>query len=169
MPKLVFKLCVSRIILKSFEVKKTKRQKTCSFSFLRSYQKQPVHRHITRNIVAIYLSRPRYSWSSTAPLVTSRERESLHAPNTFSTWYSDKPMMTDGPEFFSLARNANHFVIARWQKWPVNIASSHKKCGKNIEIFQCCQSGMNFSKENNFARKPCKMVAICFPCHVFGT
>ena len=56
-----------------------------------------------------------------------RERESLHAPNTFSTWYSDKPMMTDGPEFFSLARNANHFVIARWQKWPVNIASSHKK------------------------------------------
>lgn len=73
------KTCLHALCLKNYSEifwgEKTKRQKTCSFSFLRSYQKQPVHRHITRNIVAIYLSRPRYSWSSTAPLVTSGERE----------------------------------------------------------------------------------------------
>ena len=114
------------------------------------YQLQPVHRDITRNIVAIYLS-------LSIPRILRRRsaisyRESLHAPNTFSTWYSDKPMMTDGPEFFFYLSSYMPTTLSSWDgrndRWtlPVHIKTRSKK----LISSSLWKKNVNFISKLNF-------------------
>ena len=117
----------------------------------RGYQLQPVHSgHYSQYCGNLYVAFFRLEFCVVLPLVTFRE--SLHAPNTFSTWYSDKPMMTDGPEFFFYLSSYMPTTLSsrdgRNDRWtlPVHIKTRSKK----LISSSLWKKNVNFISKLNF-------------------